>query len=457
MPQPYNYSMQAEDPGAKFMQGLQIANALGVMKQQKLAQEKAQADAAEKARQNELYKVDLQGAIQNPTQAAWLNMIAKHPDKREAFDTVRKGYSEEQLKNEFDQGFQISTALETDNPEVAKETLATIIEAKKNRGEQAGIYQQAFDMLEAGNITGAKAITNMGLSILDPDRFKKSVDSLAAQNAEKRQAELAPSQLTEQQAKAAKAATDAKFAESEAVADLSKKGWDITKIQEDIAIAKENSRIAAMNADYNKEQNLQKKDELKLKIADAVTARDEKVNEKAAQLDTARAGIDHSMSTIDELLANPELDNVLGSLEGQSWYPSTLMAMRPNKIVGMDLIPGPDVDSDTRSDALRMIETIQSQEFINNLVKVKNQGAVFGALSDSEGAKLMGYQKNLSTAQSEVQFKKNLTGLQTLLLKARNTLATKHGVPATAPVTPEVNTPASIVDSLVNKYYPGGQ
>jgi len=304
--QPYNYSVQAEDPGAKFMQGLQIAQVIGAMKQQRLAQEKAQADAAEKARQNEVYKVDLQGAIQNPTQAAWLNMIAKHPDKREAFDTVRKGYSEEQLKNEFDQGFQVSTALETDNPEVAKETLATIIEAKKNRGEPAGIYQQAFDMLESGNITGAKAVTNMGLSILDPDRFKKSVDSLAAINAEKRQAALAPSQLTEQQAKAAKAATDAKFAESQAIADLSKKGWDITKIQEDIAIAKENSRIAAMNAEYNKEQNLQKKDELKLKIADAVTARDEKVNEKAAQLETARAGIDHSMSTIDELLANTE-------------------------------------------------------------------------------------------------------------------------------------------------------
>lgn len=154
------------------------------------------------------YAADLQSTLDNPTQKSWSTLIAKYPSQREAFKDAQAGFAKEQLSNEFNQGSEISMALENNNPEVAKAKLQTIIEAKKNSGEQTGVYQQVFDALDSGNVKGAQAGVNMALSLLDPDKFQKMVESRGA-------AAAAPFALTEAEAKSKGALADA---ESKAIA-----------------------------------------------------------------------------------------------------------------------------------------------------------------------------------------------------------------------------------------------
>ncbi len=215
--------------------------------------------AAQQAK--EQFAADLESAQKNGTQAAWTAMIAKYPQFREAFGDVRKGVGEERVKNEFNQGFEISTALENNAPEVAKQRLKTIIDARKNSGEQTGIYQQAYDLIDSGNVKGAQAGINLALSILDPDAYKKTVEARGAPaSAEAKvrkdiaDADAAVAAATTAQATAAnaeekakadaqratadalKASVDAKYAEKKNIADLETQKWNVKNLQNQIGV-----------------------------------------------------------------------------------------------------------------------------------------------------------------------------------------------------------------------------
>jgi len=155
------------------------------------------------------YAADLQSTLDNPNQKAWSTLIAKYPSQQKAFESARQGFGEERLKKEFNQGFKVSMALNNNNPVVAKAELRTIIDAMNNSGEDAGAYQQIYDLLDSGNIKGAQAGVNGALSFLDPDRFKKIVDSQGA-------AAAAPFTLTETEAKAKEALANAELKAIEA-------------------------------------------------------------------------------------------------------------------------------------------------------------------------------------------------------------------------------------------------
>jgi hypothetical protein len=107
-------------------------------------------------------------------------MIAKYPQFREAFAEVRKGVGEEQVKSEFFSGFEISNALEANQPLIAAEKLRTEIAARKNSGKPAGLYEQALARIEEGDNKRAQSGINEILSVLDPDRFEKTMKAKAA-------------------------------------------------------------------------------------------------------------------------------------------------------------------------------------------------------------------------------------------------------------------------------------
>jgi hypothetical protein len=169
---------------------------------QVLAQRQQRQQAQEVKQQ---FATDLQTAQADGTQQAWLGMIAKYPQFREAFGDVRKGVGEERLKNEFTQGFEISNALENKAPEVAMERVQTIIQAKKNAGEPTKIYEDVLTSLQNGNITGAQSGVNFALAAIDPDRFEKTVKARTT-------AAKAPSEVTQAIASASKAESDAQTA-----------------------------------------------------------------------------------------------------------------------------------------------------------------------------------------------------------------------------------------------------
>jgi hypothetical protein len=158
---------------------------------------------AEKVKEE--YKTDLEAAIANPTQETWSNMIGKYPQQREAFAEIRKGYGDIAATNEFNQGFEVSMALENDRPEIARERLLNIIAARKDKNMPTGIYERTLDALVAGNTKQAQAGVNYALSMADPDRFKKQVDARTA-------ALKAPSEVTEAAGQAAEAEAKGKVA-----------------------------------------------------------------------------------------------------------------------------------------------------------------------------------------------------------------------------------------------------
>jgi hypothetical protein len=178
----------------------------------------------------EEYKTDLEAAIANPTQETWSNMIAKYPQQREAFAEVRKQYGEVAVRNESNMGMEVSMALENNNPEVATQKLMKIISALENSGRPTGVYQQALNQLELGNIKGAQAGVNLGLAFLDPDNFKKIVDARTA-------ALKAPSEVTEAAGKAAKAKAEGDVAAGAVEADITKRKADAEKALSDATTA----------------------------------------------------------------------------------------------------------------------------------------------------------------------------------------------------------------------------
>jgi len=243
MVQPINYlgMIPQVDLGQRFAQGAAIGGGIREMRQ-------AQADRerAEKLRQQ--YAADLQNALDNPTQRTWSEMIAKYPQQREAFAEARKGFNEDQIKNDFDAGMQISMALEMNNPQIAKQKLQTIITAKQNAGEDVEAYQQIFNALEAGNIKAAQAGTNFALSSLDPDRFQKTVQAQASYV-------KAPAEARQAVAQADKAIADAEVAQANAATAEDKAQADL-----DLAIAQaEKAKIESKYTEQNIKADLNKK------------------------------------------------------------------------------------------------------------------------------------------------------------------------------------------------------
>jgi hypothetical protein len=212
-------------------------NYAGMVPQVNIAQQFAEfgqvlADRQKRVQAEKLkeeYKTDLEAAIANPTQETWSKMIAKYPQHREAFAEVRKGYGEVAVRNESNMGMEVSMALENNNPEVATQKLMKIISALENSGRPTGVYQQALNQLELGDIKGAQAGVNLGLAFLDPDNFKKVVDARTA-------ALKAPSEVTEAAGKAAKSAAEGKVATGTVDAEILKRKADAEKAFSDAAI-----------------------------------------------------------------------------------------------------------------------------------------------------------------------------------------------------------------------------
>lgn len=215
-------------------------------------EEARRAEEAKKA-----FADDLNAARTAGTQEAWLGMIAKYPQFREAFSEVRKGVGEERVKNDFFSGFEISNALENKRPEVAAQKLQTIIAAKKQAGEPTGLYESVLSRIEAGDIDVAQASVNEILAITDPERYEKTVkakltlpksvaeadEAIAkaktAQATAKTAEEKAKADLELAKATAAKAKVEAQYTEQGIKADLSAKAAQLglTKAQTNSALA----------------------------------------------------------------------------------------------------------------------------------------------------------------------------------------------------------------------------
>lgn len=416
MVQPVNY--MAAMPQIDLSQSFAgLGNALGQYGEYQKQQKAEQAAAELKAQ----YANDVQAYFAKPSASGLSMLTAKYPGQREAFKDIGDRMSAEQKAVELPVMAQAFHAITTGKPDAAKLLVDQQIEGMQNSGMDATKLKMIRSQLDSDPTQVAGLIGLVGSSI-DPDGWGKMMG-------EKRAQDLQPSLVRKGAAEAGAAEVKARFAESEAALDLEKKGWDIKKLQADIDIDRQNARIAAMNAAANREANAIKRQELRLKVDEAIAKRDETARGKIAEVESANSNIDNMLNTIDRVMSNPSLKDVVGSFEGRMPAAASML-------------------DDQESDAIALLDTLGSQAFLAQIPNIKGMGA----LSNAEGEKLQSALQNLSRAQSEKQLTSSLKEAQRLMIKARKNVADRYGVKQSVPDTPAVAPSSSEVDALLKKY-----
>lgn len=401
---PYDYTIQAPNIAGSIAGGLKSGLELGAATQ---AAEAQKADALRR----QSFSADLESHLANPTSQSTSALIAKYPEFQKSIAKSFEVYSQGEKEGIFRDGIQAISAIRNGKPDVARKILEDRITATENSGRDATDLKNLLSQFD----NDPKAVESglaLTMSGLDPEKFSKIAG-------EQRAAEKAPAELSLAQSKAGKAAVDAKFAESAAVQNLQKGGWEIQKLANDIGISKLNSQIAAMNAATSRERNDLKRQELGLKVQEKIDARDAKVNEKSAELTSARASIDNMLNTADRVLQTPA--NTVSSAAGP-------ISSRT-----------PTLSADT-ADFEELLNTLSSQAFMAQIPALKGMGA----LSNAEGEKLQSSLQNLSLRQSPERLMENVREAQRLIIKSRDNLSNKFGVPNVIPDRPALQSqPAS--------------
>lgn len=367
------------------------------------------------AKQESDFQKDLQDTLARPNFRSFNDLMTKYPSKAENIQKLNDRMDAAEKESSYKTGIDVYTALETGNTDTAKTILDEQIAAGKNAGRDMRIIENIRTKMDQ-DPKAAQAGIGLWLAGSDPKRWDETTTAFEARAKKEAERQKAEFQSVESRAKAQKAAVDSKFAESNALLDLQKKGYDITKIQQDISFAKENQRIAMLDKQLKREEDALRRKELEGKLVDAQAARDEKVKQKAADAEGAVATIDNSLTTIQRVLNNPAWRDVVGSFEGGEWIGEPLTLF-----------------DDKEQDAIAAIETLGSQVFLTN---AKQFGSTAG-LTEKEGAKLQASLASLTRKQSEESFQKNLEEADRLMRKARSNLFRRSGMPETRPDIPQ--------------------
>jgi len=433
---PIDYSLDIKSPFEAAVQGYGIGANMAQMQAQREAtmaqrdamQAKADAERAEALRQAEAR--DATKALfsnPNPTAQDFVRVASMLPEKEAAsmranWDLMNKDKQENTLKFSG----QVLSAFNSGSPQVGVQLLKDRAEAERNAGQedQAKAYDTWAQIAEANP---QAAMKSMGIMVAQVPGGDKVIESVTKIGQESRAEAKAPAELKEANAKAEKAAVDAKYAESTAVQEIEKRGWDIKKLQSDIQINKENARIAAINASIAREGNQIKRQELGLKLEEMKQKRDEVIRTKTSEIESARGDMDNFLNTADRVLKTPM--SVIGSAAGP------ISARMPT------------LSQDT-ADFEALVETMSSQAFMSQIPKMKGTGA----LSEKEGDKLQSSLQNLSLKQSPERLVENVKEAQRLILKARKNLADKYGVPESVPDTPQAAPTPEETNALLKKY-----
>jgi hypothetical protein len=433
--QPFNYRQQVVDPFqqaiSSTMEGFRLGAGIRQMQEQR-----AEAQRVEEQRQR--LQTEFSKLRQNPT-PTWedYESVAMLLPK-DAAESLRKNFevrsAEEQKREKLFTG-QVAAALSSPNPEsrqIGIDRLRRRAEAERNAGREneAQSYEIHAQIAETG-ANGAKTVADeiitFGSSVFGKDWTESIVRGREA-----------PVQMAKNVAEAQTAATTAKFAEAKAIADLGLTDAQIKNYALQQDIAKENLKIAKLNADLKREENVLKRQELQQRLDQAQLERDEKVRTKVADANNVYANFDNFLNTADRAL--------------QGWGRTKDGKVDPTKPKGyVESATGPistklpTLSQDT-ADFEELIETLGSQAFLSQVDKMRG----LGALTEREGAALRASLTNLSLRQSPERLAQNLLEAQRLILKARNEVANKFGVKAEPdrPAGPGAAAPAQVPSAM---------
>lgn len=436
MPDPYNYQLNVPSPTQAVLAGVQAGDAIR-QNRALTAQENAKTAAlTQQTARQQAFQADIAGLGAKPTSAGIASIAGKYPEfiahAKETYDLLDKNEKQARL----DQASATYSALAAGDSKYAAKLLNGYADAYNNANEpnKAKPLQDLAKLVELHPDTAQTSVGAFLAGAMGPDKFTESFSAL-----EKNRRETATegATLTKAQAEAHEAAVKSGFAESNAVADLTKKGWDITKLQSDITLNKQNSAIAAAKVAIESAKTDVAKQALQAKLEALQEKREQAVQTRAAAVTQGRQTIDNAVDSIDDILKTPigVIQSATGTIDSHT----------------------PTFNKDT-ADFEEKLKTIQSQQFLTQFENLKNSSATgasgLGALSEAEGQRLISGVRSLTLRGSAKLLTKNLAEVRRLLLKSRVTIGQKYGAPETVPDTPSAAPDANSaeLDSLIQQY-----
>jgi hypothetical protein len=420
---PINYRLDVANPLENAVKGYQAGFGIRAANEARdLAQTQQQTAMAQQERKREV----LRNLINNPNAGAseYANAALEVPEMHAQFKQAWDTKNTAQQKTILSDLTQWATAIQQKKPEVAEKMISARADALENAAgaptEESKRYRAQAEMVRESPEFASTMM--LGMMQAHPDGGKV-IDSIVKMGGERRADQLQPALVDKGVADASTAQSeakikgvDAKYADSKALLDVEKKGWDIKKIKADIDIARESNRIATMNAVANRESNALKRQELQAKIGDAVREREEKIAGKVAQAETEIAGVTDTIALIDEIFADP---NSLKAVTGASAWKGA--------------IPG----TDNRTMAGKVDQ-------LTNMLAAANLDKLKGPMSDKDILFVKRISGNIDRYQDEDKFAAELTKVRDIMKRAETKLRTKYGAPeAKAPAKPSAGAPGA--------------
>jgi hypothetical protein len=375
--QPFNYRIDVPNPQDSFVKGVQTSWAMNDRATAQQASEGAQL-------QNIQMQRDLSALSKNPNPTAqdYARVATKYPQLAASFKTIWEPLGEEQKQNKISSFTQTLAALKSGNIDVAKELLQQQADALRNSGKEyeAGAAEALAKTTDI-NPKGAADSLALLLSSAMGDKFSPVYDSLSKTPVEVEQKQLENANLPIKQ----------RLDNQNAFEDVETK-----KLERQISVL--DSKIKAADSDT-------KREELQLKRDELIATKEQKSQEKQTDAQTKLDMVNTSLDAVNKVFKHPELE------------------MDPISRSVRAMVPGTDA-----VDFISLIDTVKSQQFMDNISKMKSSGGT-GALSDAEGKKLDSLIGNLDPRQSNTALKNSLGQIKTTLERAQQRAIAQGNLP----------------------------
>lgn len=402
------------------------------------------------AQQAAALQADIAAVTKQPTTEGINQLILKYPHLSESFQRGLNAVSAEEQKARIQEGTQVYAAILNGQPEMGAQILKDTATALRESGNarQAETYERMAKLIEL-NPEGAQ--TSIGLMLataMGADKFQGTFKELEDQRrgrmTEKDKARQVTAEADKATREAEVAAVQSRFAESNAVLDIQQKGWNIAALQNDIDIKKANLKIAQAELQLKKNADGRDAQRLQMDLDRLKRERDEAVRTKTADLNQSMGNIDNMLNTLEGVLSSKALDDVVGPIEGSDFYPTTIAAMAARGVNIANPFYTP-TSADERKSTIAEVNKLIAQSFTTQLEKMRG----LGHLSNAEGDKIQSAFANFSRNQGEEGFRASAQEARRLLLKERERIAAKYGMPAPsvdAPKTPGSRPPLESFD-----------
>lgn len=433
MPQPFSFSVNVpRDNLAPYLQQrgqtlAGIAGSVGELTDAISATLQARAQA-EKARRLAIQKEnDRRTLLSMPTSSNILNYTSLYPEDAAKLEPSFARIAEEEKTSEFNALIGPYFAAQTDDVDTFKSGIdqrATALEKSEDpvNVERAKILRN-ISALADKNLTNAKLELGGRLAFIRPEQFKNVTEYMAGGRVAE---DIEAQALAKAEFDAKKAAVDAKFAESQAVADLNFKKAQTENYAVMQDIARQNADIARQRLAIDREANQIKKDAMQAELDAKLAQRDQTLRERKAEMDKSLSKIQIAKDVALKILKTPRALR-------ESVHGPASEAMRQAYPVATAMARGQD-----QQDYINLTDQFFGTVFLEGIEAMKSTGAI----SEKEGTKAASAATSANRSSSVDAMDQALIEFLQKLDMSERIAKEKYGA---KPVAPSAAVPVSVI------------